>query len=344
MPALPPLSFHPADLTQFNTLRLRSHTDTLVKIQSPGQLDELSNLAQRFRHVFILGGGSNVVLAPELDALVIKPEMRGVRLRSQTEKEWIIEAGAGETWHDLVALCIASGWDGLENLALIPGTVGAAPVQNIGAYGVELEQRLHSVLAWDLRDRRMAEMSASDCRLSYRDSFFKHADSGRWLIVAVRLRLPRPWKPVLSYADLDKYERWKSRRDAISARDVFDAVCDIRRGKLPDPSTLANAGSFFKNPVVGLADYGVVKSFHHDVVAYPQADGRMKLAAGWMIDRAGWKGRRAGNVGIHERQALVLVNYGGATAAEVAALACDVRRDVLEQFGVRLEQEPISVS
>ncbi|WP_408608142.1 UDP-N-acetylmuramate dehydrogenase [Candidimonas nitroreducens] len=384
------------DLSVFNTLGLRSQARVFVRLDDDGprRLQALSALADEYgRKVFILGGGSNVVLAPQLDSLVVKVETRGWRVWAQSDTELVIEAKAGEVWHDFVALCVRNGWNGLENLALIPGTVGAAPVQNIGAYGVELEQRFHSLVAWDLHERRLVEMDKAACRFSYRDSFFKHEVPGRWLILAVRLRLPQPWEPVLRYPDLlahpalgygeepcrgqesaagrergweqgqDQHRRrgpqpgrWQeqglelqlgpvdaSPSTGVTARQVFDAVCEIRRRKLPDPALLPNAGSFFKNPVVGAPQYQALCAQFPGLVAYAQQDGRYKLAAGWLIDRAGWKGRRVGPVGVHERQALVLVNHGGASAADIEALAGAIRADVADRYGVELEQEPVRV-
>lgn len=331
------------DLTSFNTLGLRSHARAFVRCESADQAQALSDLADDYRHVFILGGGSNVVLAPELDCLVIKVETVGVRLLRETDDEWIVEAQAGERWHDFVEHCIAQGWNGLENLALIPGTVGAAPVQNIGAYGVELDQRFHSLVAWDMRDRRLVEMAAQDCGFSYRNSVFKQAEQGRWLILRVRLRLPKAWHPVLNYPDLQRHPVLHAVGDGVTARQIFDAVCEIRQGKLPDPAILGNAGSFFKNPVVTATAYEGLKKTHSDLVAYPQPDGTYKLAAGWMIDHAGWKGSRMGAAGVHERQALVLVNGGGANAGDIAALADAITADIAARFGVELEQEPVKV-
>lgn len=331
------------DLTSFNTLGLRSRAAAFVRYESASELSALSDVADRFGRVFILGGGSNVVLASQLDSLVVKIEARGVQLWSETDSELVIEAQAGEVWHDFVAQCVDKGWDGLENLALIPGTVGAAPVQNIGAYGVELDQRFHSLVAWDLHERRQVEMSAGECRFSYRDSFFKHAQPGRWLIVAVRFRLPKPWRAVTTYPDLQRHPLLARSAGAVTARQVFDAVCEIRRRKLPDPAVLGNAGSFFKNPIVSAGRHDSIEAEHPGLVAYPQEHGFYKLAAGWLIEHTGWKGRRVGPVGVHDRQALVLVNYGGANAENIRNLADAIRADVAARYGVTLEQEPVAV-
>lgn len=332
------------NLTSLNTLGLQSHVAALVRYRSTDDLPQLSELASRHGRVFVLGGGSNVVLAPEVKSLVIKVESRGIRLVSQTEYEWIVEAQAGENWHQFVNGGLDEGWSGLENLALIPGTVGAAPVQNIGAYGLELDQRFHSLLAWDLHRARRVEMSAEDCQFSYRDSFFKRAEPGRWLITAVRFRLPKTWQPRLGYPDLQHHPVLSAAGASVTPRQVFDAVCEIRRRKLPDPAVIGNAGSFFKNPIVDAAHYESIKRRHPEAVAYPQDGGAsFKLAAGWLIDRAGWKGRRMGAVGVHDRQALVLVNHGGANAGDLAVLAKAIADDIADRFGVRLEQEPVPV-
>ncbi len=331
------------DLTSFNTLGLRTHARAMLRYQSPDQLPGISDAAGRYDGVFVLGGGSNVVLAPALDCLVVKVESRGISIHSENDREIIIEADAGENWHDFVSGCVERGWDGLENLALIPGTVGAAPVQNIGAYGVELDQRFHSLVAWDMRKGCAVEMNAADCRFSYRNSFFKQAAAGGWLIVKVRLRLPRPWQPVLNYPDLRGYPVLAQAGASATARQIFDAVCEIRRHKLPDPAVLGNAGSFFKNPIITADVLETIKANWPGVVAYPQEGDLYKLAAGWLIDRAGWKGRRMGPVGVHDRQALVLVNHGGATARDIKALAESIRADISRRFGVDLEQEPVPV-
>lgn len=274
---------------------------------------------------------------------MVKVESRGIKLLSDDDgDDVVVEVQAGENWHEFVLHCVGQAWYGLENLALIPGTVGAAPVQNIGAYGVELDQRFHSVLAWDLRRARMVELGPCDCGFAYRDSIFKRAQAGHWLIVAVRLRLSRRWQPVLSYPALAQAVSAESAKP--TPRQVFEAVCAIRQSKLPDPAVLGNAGSFFKNPIVDASVYERIRSNEPDLVAYPQGNGAYKLAAGWLIDRAGWKGRRLGPVGVHDRQALVLVNHGGGTADDIQRLAEAVKADVERRFGATLEQEPVNVS
>lgn len=332
----------PCDLTPHNTFGLATQAAHCVTLSQASQLESLSDLAGRHASLLVLGGGSNVVLPDRVPGLVARVALRGVRLVDERPDAWIIEAAAGENWHDFVAGCVARGWDGLENLALIPGTVGAAPVQNIGAYGVELQQRFHALTAWNVAQRRLVHMTAQDCRYAYRDSVFKHQPAGHWVIVSVQFALPRPWRPVLDYPDL--------RRDpalaagAPSAKAIFEAVCRIRRAKLPDPAIIGNAGSFFKNPLVQGGQRDALAARFPGLVSYAQPDGRYKLAAGWLIDQCGWKGRALGAAGVHDRQALVLVNRGGARAADILALAEAVQRDVKQRYGVMLEPEPVVVS
>ena len=338
-----PDSLSPAvqDLTRLNTLGLASRADAFVALRDPAQLPALSALAQAAPSLLVLGGGSNVVLPERVPGLVARVAFQGVRLLEARPDAWIVEAAGGENWHGFVSACVAQGWDGLENLALIPGTVGASPVQNIGAYGVELQERFYSLTAWDVREARFVEMHASDCRFSYRDSAFKHDAPGRWIIVSVRFALPRPWRPVLEYPDLQRHARLSV--ESPSARDVFEAVCEIRHAKLPDPAVTGNAGSFFKNPIVPAAQRDALAARFPGLVSYPQADGRYKLAAGWLIDQCGWKGRGLGAAGVHDRQALVLINRGGATAADIMGLARAVQEAVADRYGVRLEPEPVVV-
>jgi len=329
------------DLTAFNTLQLPSVAGRYVCVSELSQLPSLSRLASQADGLWVLGGGSNVVLPAAIEKLVAHVKLTGLRLVADTPDGWVIEAAGGESWHGLVQTCLARGWHGLENLALIPGTVGAAPVQNIGAYGVELKDVLLDVSAWDVVRGRLVTMSAKECGFGYRDSRFKHDAPGRWLITSVHLRLPRPWRAVLDYPDLRT--RVAAATATTTPQQVFDAVCAIRRAKLPDPAVLGNAGSFFKNPVVDAACYASLLARFAGLPGHGQADGRTKLSAGWLIEQCGWKGRRLGPVGMHARQALVLVNYGGGRAADVMALAAAVQAAVWARFGVRLEPEPVVI-
>ena len=352
-------------LQSCNTFHIVAKAHSLVRIASEQDLqDVIGDLNLAHQPKFILGGGSNIVLTGDVKPLVLKIEIKGKRLVQETDKAYVLEAGAGENWHELVAWSLTQGYPGLENLAMIPGTVGASPVQNIGAYGVELQDRFHSLDMVDLRTGARHTLDAAQCGFGYRDSVFKHAApegataltetdteavaSGgfglrdRVVITQVRFLLPKPWKPELGYADLER----KVRESGIltpDAKQIFDWVCAIRSAKLPDPGVLGNAGSFFKNPTVTREQCDDIIQREPRIVHYPMDNGAIKLAAGWLIDACGWKGKAVGNAAVYERQALVLVNRGQATGGEVMTLAGAIQTSVYERFGIMLEPEPVVV-
>jgi UDP-N-acetylmuramate dehydrogenase len=253
-----------------------------------------------------------------------------------------VEVGAGMDWHQTVQQLLRDGFPGLENLALIPGTVGAAPIQNIGAYGLELAERLQSVRAWDREQRSVVEMSVAECEFGYRDSVFKRAFNGGRIVLSITLALPKRWQPVLGYAELDR-ELKTSSQEAPTPGAIFEAVCAIRRRKLPDPTLLGNAGSFFKNPIVTREKRTELISHFPSLVSYALSGGRFKLAAGWLIEACGMKGASRGHAAVYDRQALVLVNRGGASGREILDLACEVQERVAEKFGVVLEPEAVII-
>ena len=330
-------------LKPFNTFGLPAVAQQLVRIAGDADVRRVVDHPDLGRAAkFILGGGSNIILTRDMPQVVLKVEVRGLRLVEERADAWIVEAGAGEAWHDLVAWTLAQGLPGLENLALIPGTVGAAPVQNIGAYGLELKDRFESLDAVDLVTGRSVTLGAEICAFGYRDSVFKHSLAGRTLITRVRFRLPRPWQPVLGYLDIERKMR-ETGVAAPSAQQIFDWICAIRRAKLPDPAVIGNAGSFFKNPVVTPEQCRDIIGRDPEIVHYPMPDGTVKLAAGWMIDACGWKGKSVGQAAVYERQALVLVNRGGAIGSEVMTLARAIQESVYGRFGIRLEPEPVVV-
>ena len=323
-------------------VRVTSEADVQTVVASPewGALDK-----------FVLGGGSNIVLTGDVKALVLKVEIKGKRVVDETTKAFVVEAGAGENWHDFVTWTLQQGYPGLENLALIPGLVGAAPVQNVGAYGVELQDRFDSLDAVDLQTGKLFTLNAAQCAFGYRDSVFKHASpiqtpglglAGRALITRVRFSLPKPWKAVLGYADIER-KLMEANIAHPSALHIYQWICDIRRAKLPDPDVIGNAGSFFKNPTVTPEQCADIIARDPQIVHYDLANGSVKLAAGWLIDACGWKGKSVGNAGVYEKQALVLVNRGGATGGEVMTLARAIQTSVYERFGIRLEPEPTVV-
>ena len=288
--------------------------------------------------VLVIGGGSNLLLTRDIDALVLHMASRGRRVLGDDGERIVVEAEAGEPWHPFVQWTLAQGYCGLENLSLIPGTVGAAPMQNVGAYGVEIKDVFVGLTALDRETGELRDFGLAECAFGYRDSLFKR-NPGRWLILRVRFALSRTLQAHLDYGPV----RQRLAEQGVTeptAQAISEAICSIRREKLPDPAELGNAGSFFKNPVVSAELVERIRAQNPGVVAYPQADGQMKLAAGWLIEQAGWKGHREGDAGVHRLQSLVLVNYGQASGAQMHALARRIQADILERFGVELEMEP----
>ena len=344
-------------LQSFNTFGIVAKALALVRLANQADIDALlADSALKIAPKFILGGGSNIVLTGDVKPLVLKVEIMGIKLVSETAKAWVVQAGAGENWHDLVSWTTENGYPGLENLALIPGSVGASPVQNIGAYGVELQDRFESLDAVDLTTGQRFTLNAAQCAFGYRDSVFKHVSkqgvnggfglADKALITHVRFALPKKWKPVLGYADIEK-KRVQANIDKPTALQIYEWVCEIRRAKLPDWRVLGNAGSFFKNPTVTAEQCADIIAREPKIVHYVLADGSVKLAAGWLIDACGWKGKHIGNAGVYERQALVLVNRGGntnpVTGGEVMTLAKAIQTSVYERFGIMLAHEPVVV-
>lgn len=326
-------------LKPYNTFGIDVRARLLAHARDEADVREALALArERGLPLLVIGGGSNLLLTRDVEALVLRMASQGRRIVSDAADSVLVEAEAGEAWDPFVQWSLERGLAGLENLSLIPGTVGAAPMQNIGAYGVELKDVFDSLTALDRQDGTLREFDRQACRFGYRDSLFKQ-EPDRWLILRVRLRLTRRERLHLDYGPV----RQRLEEEGIAsptARDVSRVICAIRREKLPDPAVLGNAGSFFKNPLVDAAQAERLRQAFPDLVGYPQADGRLKLAAGWLIDKGGWKGFRDGPVGVHAQQALVLVNHGGATGAQVRALAERIQEDVRRRFGVELEPEP----
>lgn len=300
--------------------------------------EALSLAAQRNLPLLVIGGGSNLLLTRDVEALVLRMASRGIRILSDDGERVLLEAEAGEPWHPFVQWSLAQGLSGLENLSLIPGTVGAAPMQNIGAYGVEIKDLFAGLSALDRQTGEVRDFTLDECAFAYRDSLFKR-EAGRWLILRVRFQLSRLASLRLDYGPV-RQRLVEMGIEAPTASDVSRAICAIRSEKLPNPVELGNAGSFFKNPVVSFELAEQIRAEHADLVSYPAGDGLVKLAAGWLIERAGWKGFREGDAGVHRLQALVLVNYGGASGEQLLQLAQRIQADVLTRFGVVLEIEP----
>jgi len=333
-------------LAALNTFGVQAYADELWRVESIADLPAL--IAQLNRageaHPLVLGAGSNLLLAGDVDRPVIQVGLPGLRVLRRAGESFIVEAGAGESWDTLVRWSLGAGLAGLENLALIPGTVGAAPIQNIGAYGVELRDRFDSLDAIDLRSGRWRSFDAQDCAFDYRHSVFKTADGAHWMVCAVRMQLqPADTAAVhLDYGDI-RDELTHMHIDTPRPADVANAVSAIRRRKLPDPAVLGNAGSFFKNPIINARAADELRAREPHLPMWPAAHAHLKLSAAWMIDRCGWKGHRAGDAGVHAAHALVLVNHGQASGRDLLALAEQICDSVQARFGVRLEPEPLIV-
>jgi UDP-N-acetylmuramate dehydrogenase len=344
MPADQPLILdRDVPLQSFNTFGLPAHARRYLRVTEPSQLARLHadpDLAAQPR--LVLGGGSNLLLTRDVDALVLHMALSGREIVGTTAGATLVRARAGEGWHGFVAWTLDQGLGGLENLSLIPGTVGASPIQNIGAYGAELKDVFHSLNAFDMARGGVRTMTAADCRFGYRDSVFKHPDGADLVVLDVTFALPRDWRPNLRYAELANALA-EAGIASPGPRQVGDAVVAIRRRKLPDPLVVGNAGSFFKNPVVSGERCARLLETWPELVHHRQPDGSEKLAAGWLIERCGWKGKSLGRAGVYPQQALVLVNNGGATGADVLALARAIQHDVRGKFGVDLEPEPVVV-
>ncbi|MFT6747089.1 MAG: UDP-N-acetylmuramate dehydrogenase [Glaciecola sp.] len=286
----------------------------------------------------ILGGGSNLLFTKNFDGIVIKNNIKGIEVLGENDDHVFVQAGAGETWHEFVLYCINQGWHGIENLSLIPGNVGASPMQNIGAYGVEIKDVFHELEAVHIASGETHYFDKNACEFGYRESVFKKEMKNQYLISSVSFKLSKKPSFSVEYGAI-KQELEQMNVSELTAKNISNAVINIRSSKLPDPKKLGNAGSFFKNPVIDTDLYEQVKKEHENLVAYPAGEGKMKLAAGWLIDQAGWKGKVVGNCGVHDLQALVLVNHGGATGEEIYDLSSEVLQSVKEKFGVDLERE-----
>ena len=320
-----------------NTFGLDAVAELAYEISAPEQITAvLSELTQQNLPWRVLGGGSNVILPAVLPGATLLMNITGQEVISADENATVISVGSGVNWHEFVAWTLENNLPGLENLALIPGTVGAAPIQNIGAYGVEIADYIDSIDAFDTQDHAFVTLRKEDCQFAYRDSYFKQ-NPLRFIVTKVVFKIPRVWQAKIHYADLAKQFEHNPKP---SAEEIFLAVCKIRTHKLPDPKVIGNAGSFFQNPVISQEQYETLLKKYTGLVSYPDAPGKRKLAAGWLIDQCGFKGQRMGNVGVYENQALVLVNHGNATAQDILGLAKCIQDTVRKEFGVSLEIEP----
>jgi UDP-N-acetylmuramate dehydrogenase len=321
---------HQFSLQNYNSFNVKSVSPTVYFPQTITDLEQIPMFANN--HFYILGDGSNTLFVDDLAPIIIKPDFKGITV-IETADSFVVSAGAAENWHYFVCLCIEQGIYGLENLALIPGSVGAAPVQNIGAYGLELSNFCAHVKWFEFSSKTMKVLDNKDCHFSYRDSIFKQALYNKGIITEVVFNFPKAWQANLAYAGLNELG------DKPTAKQVMDKVIDLRQAKLPDPSKLPNAGSFFKNPIVNKDKLNLLKNSYPNIPYYQQGEGLVKLAAGWLIEQAGLKGYRASGVGVHEHQALVLVNYANDQGERVVALAKYVQQEVLTKFDILITPE-----
>ena len=325
---------HP--LRDLNSFHVEERADRIIEFDSKQDLDQIFAEGATPENWYTLGGGNNILFTQRFAGTLLKPVGKEIKIKAQIDDSVIVEAEAGVEWDDLVAWSVERDLWGMENLSLIPGTVGAAPVQNIGAYGAEAKDVIERVHYFDMEDRKHHTLGCAECRFAYRESIFKHELKGRAIITSVEFRLSKSSQPSLGYGDLAKEVE---ARGGATLKNIREAVCAIRQSKLPDTAVLGNAGSFFKNPIVNKEVSERLKAEYDSMPIYPVSEHKCKLAAGWLIDQAGLKGYRKGNVGVHERQALVLVNFGGATGAEVIALSKEVRERVFAKFGINIDPE-----
>lgn len=327
-----------AFLKSLNTFNIDALAGRLYVIKSDAEIDEIVEdlNKHRIKH-FILGSGSNVLFTKNFAGGIIKNELKGIKTVEEDENSIIIQAKAGEIWDELVSFTTQKGYWGLENLSGIPGTVGAAPVQNIGAYGVEAKDSIVRIIGFDLVDLEWRILSNADCKFGYRESIFKSEYRNRILITAVDFKLSKTPAPQLQYGALKELEA--SNAGELTPEDIRDAVLKIRNSKLPDPKLLGNAGSFFKNPVIDKELFGQLQKQYPDITCYPLEDGKVKIPAGWLIEQCGFKGKQKGNVGTYEKQSLVIVNHGGATGQEIFQYAREIQAAVKSKFSIEIHYE-----
>ncbi|TRX55230.1 UDP-N-acetylmuramate dehydrogenase [Thalassomonas sp. M1454] len=317
-------------LKSLNSFAINAKAQEIVTLTDLAQLEQFTKtLPKQF---YILGGGSNSLFINDYQGTIICPDFKGIKL-TETSDSYLLDVASGEDWHELVQYCLNNNIAGLENLALIPGNCGAAPIQNIGAYGIEFADVCDYVKWFDFTTGKVQVLSKQDCQFAYRNSIFKGALKNKGLVIAIGIKLNKKWQPLLNYAGLNELG------NTPTPKQVFEQVVAIRQAKLPDPKQLPNAGSFFKNPVVNAALFENIKQQYPQLISYPLANGDIKLAAGWLIQECGLKGKTIGGAAVHKLQALVLVNVDNASGEDVIALAKFVQRSVFKKFGVNLEPE-----
>lgn len=329
---------HNSSLKNYNTFGIDVKAKTFISVET---IEDLKTVLQKnyAEDLFILGGGSNMLLTRDIDSTVLHIGLKGKQIIEETEADVLIEINAGENWHEIVLWTLENNWGGFENLSLIPGNIGTAPIQNIGAYGTEIKDNLVAVKAINIQTLEIREFSNEECSFGYRDSIFKNKEKGKYIILSVTFKLKKKEHLVkTNYGTIAQALEEMGIKDP-SIKDVSDAVIKIRKEKLPDPQILGNSGSFFKNPVVDKDHLEKLKNIYPEIPSYEVGEGEYKIPAGWLIEKVGLKGYREGDAGVHKNQALVLVNYGAATGTEILELAKKVQREVFSKFKVELQPE-----
>ncbi|MDX1653305.1 MAG: UDP-N-acetylmuramate dehydrogenase [Brumimicrobium sp.] len=326
-----------ANLKAYNTFGVNVRAKKLAIFENIEQLDQLIR-ENNTEEMLVIGGGSNVLFTDHFSGLVLLNRIKGIAAVDETEDFVYVRAGAGEIWHEFVLFCIEKGWGGVENLSLIPGSVGASPMQNIGAYGVEIKDVFDSLNAYEIGSGKVQRFTHSECEFGYRESVFKKKLKNKYIITEVTFKLTKKHQLNTSYGAIEE-ELSKQNITTPGIKDVSDAVIKIRRSKLPDPLKIGNAGSFFKNPVISRQQFEKIRNRYENIPHYTVSDSEVKLPAGWLIDQAGWKGKRFDKYGVHVHQALVLVNYGGATGKEIFDLSEKIIKDIEHKYGITLERE-----
>jgi len=325
-------------IQHFNTFGFQVFTNELIEIQSIEELISLYNTKQINHHSRVLGGGSNILFTHDFEGQLLRNTIKGIHIQNETDTTIEVSFGGGEIWHHVVLHCVNNGWGGLENLSLIPGTVGASPIQNIGAYGSEIKDTFKWLRAFNLKTGNVEIFDSEACAFGYRDSYFKREGKNTYFITEVCFELQKNPQINVQYGDIQTILTCKN-IDSPTIKDVSDAIIEIRQSKLPDPNVLGNCGSFFKNPVIPMDLFNELKQEFPDIKAFPVSETQVKVPAGWLIEKAGWKGKRFGNVGVHEKQALVLVHYGNGTGLEIQNLANKIIENIYQLFRIQLEIE-----
>lgn len=327
---------HNLSLRPYNTFAIEASAREFSEFRSVDELNDLLRQSSK-NNLMILGGGSNILLTQNFDGYVLKNEIKGIDIVHEDEHHVYVKAGAGENWHQFVLFCVERDLAGVENLSLIPGSVGASPMQNIGAYGVEIKDVFHDLEAYHIKSKKVLTFTHSDCEFGYRESIFKNKLKGGYVILNVTLRLNKVPHYNTSYGAIeDELQRMNK---GVSIQAISQAVMNIRTSRLPDPAKIGNAGSFFKNPTIRVKQFEELKKVHPGLPAYPQGLDLVKVAAGWLIEQCGWKGYRKGDAGVHEKQALVLVNHGHASGRQIFELSEEIRKSVVRKFRIELERE-----